>query len=166
MPKKGAQPSIKGSVAPFPIRVVPAKDPPTVATNPRRKIVLCFDRVLIAGATEVIDRGSIDAALQAQINSGSFGWMLHYLHVWGPLSPGEVAPIKLTDTRFQTTVTDNSTVVDRARVGLSWPPIAQLLSNDLAASSTPVASVTSVLAGTLTFRVGVTYWGSSLLEPA
>jgi len=142
------------------VAVVPQKAPPCVALNPRRHLVLDVDVASAASVflvTGTVIHNQIFAQTATILTSNYF--TLEYIHVWGPTAVGAQSSVTISDPKFGTRSTGDSTSTDRARAGIMWPKVVQETYGPSAGGTLATVN-TSGAADALTLRIGVTYWGA------
>lgn len=148
---------------PYSVSVTPPVAPPPIARNPKRHVVVDIDDTTDAAGLFTLNLGRLRQELFSQTGLPilSQNILIEYVHVWGPTIPSN-SELTLTDPQFSTSSEGDGTVTNRARAGFFYPKNVQPYRLPAGSSTTPVALLSAVfpLVSLVTFRVGVTYWGS------
>lgn len=147
------------ALQPFPVAVVPPKAPPTVVLNPKRKVVLDIDLIGVTPTNVTLLQLRQAVTAQMGIGSSTTHFVVEYCHAWGSVDPTTAEGLVLTESRFSIKSSGDSTVVDRARAGISYPKNVQPHFGPSDADATVVFAVSQTGTPTsLTIRVGVICW--------
>lgn len=154
---------------PRPFVVTPPPDPPTVVSNPVKKLVVDLSVTTAQGVPRNVTLDNIRLQILDQTNLPVLKqyFTVRLVHAW-TISSSAVGPVsvsnslKMTDLAFGTEARDDPSPLVNARVGLAYPKVIQNTYGPAVSGTLALFTVTCTGVSTVTVRVYVDYWGSSL----
>lgn len=156
-------------LVPRPYVVTPPSDPPTVQSNPVRKLTVDLTLTTSQQVPNPITLAKVRGQILDQTNlpvAKQF-FTVRAIHAWtvsgtatGPVSVSN--SLKLTDVNYGTEARDDPAPMVNARCGIGYPKVIQTTYGPTVPDTVNLASVTCTGVSTITVRVYVDYWSSSL----
>jgi hypothetical protein len=134
---------------------MPSLDPPTIAVNPKRRVVLQIPTTqLIVPGTLGLDDIATQLTAQTGITKTVSHFVIERINMWGDGAASET--VGIVDGKTAVAARDNGSFAQRARCGLFYPMNIRTVNSGN--SSTSFAELTSTSTSAL-LQVTVTYWG-------